>query len=84
MALGIHTQILEYQFVFLLSSVVAVLPLTIGGVGARELVFIWSHDYMGIDKNAAVAFSLLFFLITALVSLSGIFLKFRPSHESPS
>lgn len=83
-ALGIHTQILEYQFVFLLSSVVAVLPLTIGGVGARELVFIWSHEYMGIDKNAAVAFSLLFFLITALVSLSGIFLKFRPSHESPS
>lgn len=76
-ALGIHAQIVEYQFVFLLSSIVAVLPLTIGGVGARELVFILSHDHMGIDKNAAVAFSLLFFLITALTSLAGVFLKFK-------
>ncbi|WP_215225899.1 lysylphosphatidylglycerol synthase transmembrane domain-containing protein [Echinicola shivajiensis] len=75
LALGIHEQILDYQFVFLLSSIVAVLPLTIGGVGARELVFIFSHSYMGIDKNAAVAFSLIFFLITALVSLIGAFLK---------
>lgn len=76
-ALGINSQIIEYQFVFLLSSIVAVLPLTIGGVGARELVFILSHEYMGIDENAAVAFSLLFFLITALTSLAGVFLKFR-------
>lgn len=75
-ALGIHTQIMEYQLVFLLSSVVAVLPLTIGGVGARELVFILSHEYMSIDKNAAVAFSLLFFIITALCSLIGVFLSF--------
>lgn len=75
LALGITTQILAYQFVFLLSSIVAVLPLTIGGVGARELVFIYSHDYMGIDQNAAVAFSLLFFVITALVSLLGAFIK---------
>jgi len=76
LALEIHTQLIAYQFVFLLSSVVAVLPLTIGGVGARELVFIVSHDYLGIDKNAAVAFSLLFFLITALSSLTGAFLSF--------
>jgi uncharacterized membrane protein YbhN (UPF0104 family) len=67
---------MEYQLVFLLSSVVAVLPLTIGGVGARELVFILSHEYMSIDKNAAVAFSLLFFIITALCSLIGVFLSF--------
>lgn len=75
LALGINEQILDYQFVFLLSSIAAVLPLTIGGVGARELVFIFSHSYMGIDKNAAVAFSLIFFLITALVSLIGAFVK---------
>ncbi|GGF28887.1 lysylphosphatidylglycerol synthase transmembrane domain-containing protein [Echinicola rosea] len=75
LALGIHEQLLAYQFVFLLSSIVAVLPLTIGGVGARELVFIFSHEYMGIDKNIAVAFSLLFFLITAVVSLAGATVK---------
>jgi uncharacterized membrane protein YbhN (UPF0104 family) len=78
-AIGVNAQIIEYQFVFLLSSVVAVLPLTLGGVGARELVFLFSHDYMGIDKNSAVAFSLIFFLITALTSLVGVFLKFKPN-----
>lgn len=84
LALGIGSDLLAYQFVFLLSSIVAVLPLTIGGVGARELVFILSHDYIGIDKNAAVAFSLLFFLITAITSLVGVFFKFHVEEKSVS
>lgn len=74
-ALGIHETILAYQLVFLLSSIVAVLPLTIGGVGARELVFVYAHSYAGIEETAAVAFSLIFFLISALVSLAGSFIQ---------
>ncbi|MHA7129694.1 lysylphosphatidylglycerol synthase transmembrane domain-containing protein [Algoriphagus namhaensis] len=75
MALGITENILAYQLVFLLSSIVAVLPLTIGGVGARELVFVYAHTYAGIEETAAVAFSLIFFLITAGVSLVGALMK---------
>jgi uncharacterized membrane protein YbhN (UPF0104 family) len=75
MALGIDEKILAYQLVFLLSSIVAVLPLTIGGVGARELVFVYAHQYAGIEEAAAVAFSLIFFLITAGVSLMGAVVK---------
>lgn len=71
LALGIHENLLAYQLVFLLSSIVAVLPLTIGGVGARELVFVYAHTYAGIEETAAVAFSMIFFLISALVSLVG-------------
>ncbi|MFN3758294.1 MAG: YbhN family protein [Algoriphagus aquaeductus] len=74
-ALGIHETILAYQLVFLLSSIVAVLPLTIGGMGARELVFVYAHSYAGIEETAAVAFSLIFFLISALVSLAGSFIQ---------
>jgi uncharacterized protein (TIRG00374 family) len=74
-SLGVTENILAYQLVFLLSSIVAVLPLTIGGVGARELVFVYAHAYAGIDEAAAVAFSLLFFLISAAVSLVGAFVK---------
>ncbi|MFN3998704.1 YbhN family protein [Algoriphagus sp.] len=74
-SLGITENILAYQLVFLLSSIVAVLPLTIGGVGARELVFVYAHTYAGIEETAAVAFSLLFFLISAAVSLGGAFVK---------
>jgi uncharacterized membrane protein YbhN (UPF0104 family) len=75
MALGVDAKILAYQLVFLLSSIVAVLPLTIGGVGARELVFVYVHTYAGIEETAAVAFSLIFFLISAAVSLVGAFVK---------
>lgn len=70
-SLGVTENFLAYQLVFLLSSIVAVLPLTIGGVGARELVFVYAHTYAGIDEAIAVAFSLLFFLVTAMVSLTG-------------
>lgn len=74
-SLGITEHILAYQLVFLLSSIVAVLPLTIGGVGARELVFVYAHTYAGIEETAAVAFSLIFFLISAGISLVGTFVK---------
>ena len=76
-SLGVEQQFIPYLFVFLVSSTVSVLPLTIGGVGARELVFVFAHDYVGIDQNVAVAFSLLFFLVTVLTSLSGLFVKYE-------
>ncbi len=75
LSLGVTENILAYQLVFLLSSIVAVLPLTIGGVGARELVFVYAHTYVGIYEAAAVAFSLIFFLISAVISLVGVFVK---------
>ncbi|SHN22253.1 hypothetical protein SAMN04488057_111119 [Cyclobacterium lianum] len=77
MSLGVGQQFIPYLFVFLVSSTVSVLPLTIGGVGARELVFVLAHEYVGINQNVAVAFSLLFFLVTVMTSVSGVFFKYR-------
>lgn len=74
-SLAVGDQYIEYQVLFLVSSVVAVFPFTIGGIGARELTFIMGYAYLGIDENVSVAFSLLFFLITAVTSLVGGFLK---------
>jgi len=70
---NIQTRVFEYLVLFLASSIVAVLPFTIGGVGARELTFIIGNDWLGIDQNTAVAFSMVFFLITLLVSGFGGF-----------
>ncbi len=75
LALGVEAHYTDYTTLFLVSSVVAVLPFTIGGVGARELVFIYGYEYLQIDKNVAVVFSILFFVITAVSSLAGAFLK---------
>jgi len=81
-SLDIRSLYIEYQVLFLLSSIVAVLPFTIGGIGARELVFVFGANYLMIDKNAAVAFSLLFFVLTAVSSFSGTFLEWKLNHQN--
>ncbi len=63
----------EYILIFLLSSIVAILPFTIGGLGAREVVFLWGSTQFALNKNESVAISLLFYLITVVISLIGLF-----------
>jgi hypothetical protein len=82
LALGIQDNLIEYLVLFLASSVVAVIPFTIGGVGARELLFVYAGQYMLVDLQRAVAFTLLFFMITALSSFVGVFFNFKT--EQPS
>lgn len=76
-ALGIPAHVTEYIFIFLVSSVVAVLPLTIGGLGIRELVFLEGSRYFGLVQENSVVISILFYLITVFTSLWGIFYVFR-------
>lgn len=77
-AIGMSDHYPEWMFVFMLSSVVAVLPFTIGGLGARELVFLYCSGWWQIDGAVAVSISLFFYLITALVSFSGVYYYFFP------
>ena len=67
----------EYIFLFLVSSVVSVLPLTIGGLGIRELVFLEGSRYLGLQQENAVLISLLFYLITLFSSAWGIWYVFK-------
>jgi glycosyltransferase 2 family protein len=71
-ALRIPDNHTEYIFIFLTSSVVAVLPLTIGGLGARELVFLWGANYFGLHQESSVMISLLFYFITVFSSSWGL------------
>lgn len=76
-ALNIQASTIEYLFIFLISSIVSVLPLTIGGIGSRELVFLYGALWLGLEEDRSVGISMLFFLITAFVSLLGIWYHFR-------
>ena len=76
-SLGIQMDTLSYLFIFLLSSIVSVLPLTIGGIGSREVTFYYGATLLALDQNSSVGISMVFFLITALVSLFGIFYHFK-------
>ncbi len=76
-SLGMSNHIVEILTLFLISSVVAVLPLSIGGVGIREFVFLYGFSLINLNSEVGVAFSMLFFLITAMSSFIGIFLEHR-------
>jgi glycosyltransferase 2 family protein len=67
-----------YLFMFLVSSLVSIFPFTVGGLGAREIVFIYGADLLGYNEHLAVMVSLLFYCISALLSFAGIYFVFRP------
>lgn len=75
-ALNINSNYADYLALFMLSSVVAVVPFTIGGVGARELVFLYAYQYMDIQEAQSIAFTILFFCTTAVTALSGLFFAY--------
>lgn len=68
-----------YVLLFLISSIVATIPFTIGGAGARELTFLMGAQVLNVPADAAVSVSLLFYLITALISLTGHVFSFQSS-----
>lgn len=76
-ALAIQLQTIAYLFVFLISSIVSVLPITIGGVGSREVTFLYGAKFLGLNENTSVGISMVFFLITAFVSITGIYYHFK-------
>jgi glycosyltransferase 2 family protein len=70
-ALQIDNSLFEYILIFLVSSVVAVLPFTIGGLGAREMVFLWGSSLFHLDNTVSIMASLLFYITTVLSSSLG-------------
>lgn len=75
MALHISEHQTAYILIFLLSSIVAILPFTIGGLGAREVVFLWgSNTLLHITNDPTpVSISISFYLITLIISFIGVY-----------
>lgn len=67
-----------YLFMFLVSSLVAIFPFTVGGLGAREVVFLYGAEIFNLDPHLAVLISLLYYFIAALMSLLGTYYIFKP------
>jgi len=62
---------LAYLAIFLVSSVAAVLPFSVGGLGVREATFLLGVELFRLDPAYGVLASSCFFLITALSSMIG-------------
>ena len=67
-----------YLLIFLISSFAYIVPITVGGLGARELLFLWGAEYFNLNQHIAVIISLLFFCTSALMSIWGLYFIFHP------
>lgn len=67
-AFGVTEHYMDYLSLFLVSSVATIIPLTIGGFGAREMVFIYGAQYLPIQEEVAVAVAMSFFGVSLISS----------------
>jgi glycosyltransferase 2 family protein len=84
MAISATSNQIDYLAIFLISSVATILPLTIGGAGAREVTFFYALRHLGLDTNTGIALSLIFFVISAVSSLAGVLARIRHETGLPS
>ena len=68
----------DYLFLFFLSAVMGSIPITLGGLGVRELTFLIGAQQLGINQNIAVSLSLLFYATSVITALPGIFYSIKP------
>ena len=73
-AVWINDNYFDYLTLFMASSVAATIPLTVGGVGARELVFIYGYTFLMVNEEKSVAFTFLFFLVMVFSAIPGFIL----------
>lgn len=81
-ALHLNENESEYILIFLLSSIVAILPFTIGGFGAREIVFVWGSAQFSLNQNQSVSISITFYLITLVISFIGVYWVYKNPLEN--
>ena len=68
----------EWIFIFLASAVISVLPISLGGgLGTREIVFAEGAGFFHLDAQTGVVISLLFYLLTVLGSVGGLYFNFH-------
>jgi len=72
------TGVFNFLFLFFISAIATALPITIGGIGAREMVFLIGAKTLGLDNELCIALSIMFFLLSAIISLGGLYWVFLP------
>jgi uncharacterized membrane protein YbhN (UPF0104 family) len=72
-SLDIYSGYPEFIVLFLASSIAAMLPVSVGGIGIREMVFLAGSSYLHLDQGTSVSISFAFYMISVIASLPGLF-----------
>ncbi len=74
----VETDFATWLFIFLVASVVAVLPLSLGGgLGTREFVFVTGAEFFLLNQQTGLTASLIFFVLTVISSVGGAYFIFK-------
>ncbi len=57
---------------------VSVIPITIGGLGAREYVMMYAATILNFDESTGVFLTATFWLLSAIASASGVYFALQP------
>lgn len=74
-SLGVGAEEFSYLVLFMVAGVFSVVPITLGGLGAREMVFTFAPDYLPVSGDVGVALAFLVFVTVAVSSFVGFFLQ---------
>ncbi|MEI6140705.1 MAG: lysylphosphatidylglycerol synthase transmembrane domain-containing protein [Mariniphaga sp.] len=74
----------DYLFLFFVSAIATAIPITIGGFGAREIVFLLSAKVLLLNNELCIALSLMSFLLSAIISFGGVYWVFFPPFRKES
>jgi len=69
---GINTHLIDFVILFFFSSIVSTIPISIGGVGLRELTFLYGLELLHLNPTTGVIVAFLFFVISVISSSIGI------------
>jgi glycosyltransferase 2 family protein len=62
--------VFDYLVIFNFSCIASILPISIGGVGIREMMFVMAAKFIPIDSELGVTMSLFYFLIYLMVAIT--------------
>lgn len=71
-SLGVKKKIVLSLIIFFISSILSTIPISIGGVGIRELTFLYLGEYFHLNATILIICAFLFFMITLISSIIGI------------
>ncbi len=77
-AIGISSGLFDYWYIFMVSNIAVVLPISIGGFGVRELVFKEAANQLQMNMAFAVSVGLVFNIIRSVVSFIGLYYLIYP------
>ncbi len=70
-SLGIDYKLIDLSILFFISSIISVIPISIGGIGLRELTFLYGCELINLNPAPVIIAGFLFFVINLLSSLIG-------------